>query len=77
MSSKNMRTCPNCGSEDLLREADHRKGMIYITCEECGHHWEVQEIVKGRRSPRGTDRSTRHEDTYDWPESTDEAEYER
>lgn len=76
MSSKNMRTCPNCGSEDLLREADHRKGIIYVTCEECGHNWEVQEIVKGRRTPRGSDR-IRNEDTFDWPESTDEAEYER
>lgn len=79
MTSKNMRTCAKCGSEDLLREADHRKGIIYITCEECGHTWEMQEIVKGGRSSRGSERP-RYEDIFDSTDSSDssdEAEYER
>ena len=76
MTSKNMRTCANCGGEDLIREADHRKGIIYITCEECDHTWEMQEIVKGQRVPRDSNR-TRYEDIYDSSDSSDEAEYER
>ena len=56
MSSKNMRSCPNCGSEELFREADHRKGIIFITCEECDHKYEVHEIVISGRSSRPTER---------------------